>query len=43
MRQAVAYMRVSTNGQTGEDSFGLDAQKEQIIEYCKANDIHIVD
>ena len=43
MKQAVAYMRVSTNGQTGEDSFGLDAQKEQIIEYCKANDISIVD
>ena len=43
MRQAVAYMRVSTQGQTGEDAFGLDAQKEQIIEYCNANDIAIVD
>lgn len=43
MKQAVAYMRVSTNGQTGEDAFGLDAQREQIIEYCKENDIAIVD
>lgn len=43
MRQAVAYMRVSTQGQTGEDAFGLDAQREQIIEYCNANDIAIVD
>lgn len=43
MKRAVAYMRVSTNGQTGEDAFGLDAQKEQIVEYCKANDIAIMD
>lgn len=43
MRQAVAYMRVSTTGQVGEDAFGLDAQKEQIINYSKANDIQIVD
>lgn len=43
MRQAVAYMRVSTSGQTGEDSFGLDAQREQITEYCKNNDIAVVD
>ena len=43
MKQAVAYLRVSTTGQVGEDAFGLDAQKEQIIEYSKANDIKIVD
>ena len=43
MKQAVAYMRVSTDGQTGEDAFGLDAQREQIVSYCKANDIAIVD
>lgn len=43
MKQAVAYMRVSTNGQAGEDAFGLDAQREQITEYCKNNDIKIVD
>lgn len=43
MKKAVAYMRVSTDGQTGEDSFGLNAQKKSIIDYCKANDITIVD
>lgn len=43
MTQAVAYMRVSTNGQTGEDAFGLDAQREQILEYSKKNNIAIVD
>lgn len=43
MRQAVAYMRVSTDGQAGEDAFGLDAQRAQILEYCEANDITIVD
>jgi DNA invertase Pin-like site-specific DNA recombinase len=43
MKHAVGYMRVSTNGQTGEDAFGLEAQREQIIEYCRANDIKIVD
>ena len=43
MKQAVAYMRVSTNAQAGEDAFGIDAQKEQIVSYCKANDIKIVE
>lgn len=43
MKKAVAYMRVSTAGQAGEDAFGLDAQREQIVAYCKTNDIQIVD
>lgn len=43
MRKAVAYLRVSTDGQSKEDAFGLDAQREQIIEYCVANDIEVVD
>ena len=30
----LAYIRVSTDGQVGEDKFGLDAQKEQITRYC---------
>lgn len=38
----VAYTRVSTDGQVGEDKFGLDAQREQIEEYCKKNDMNIV-
>ncbi len=42
MKNVVAYIRVSTDGQVGEDKFGLDAQKEQIIEYCAKNDMNIV-
>lgn len=43
MKNAVAYMRVSTDGQAKEDAFGLDAQRAQIIEYCKNHDINILD
>lgn len=42
MKNVVAYTRVSTDGQLGEDKFGLDAQREQIIEYCEQNDLNIV-
>lgn len=41
MKNVVAYCRVSTDGQTGEDKFGIDAQKEQIMEYCQKNDMQI--
>lgn len=41
MKNVVAYIRVSTDGQVGEDKFGLDAQKEQIINYCTKNDMEI--
>lgn len=37
-----AYIRVSTDGQVGEDKFGLDAQVAQIEEYCKKNDMTII-
>lgn len=30
-----AYIRVSTDGQTGDDKFGLEAQREQIKAYCE--------
>lgn len=43
MKRAVAYCRVSTAGQVGDDKFGIDAQKEMIREYCAGNDIEIVD
>ncbi len=36
MKNVVAYIRVSTDGQLGDDKFGLEAQREQIIEYCAA-------
>ena len=38
----IAYIRVSTDGQIGEDKFGLDAQKQQITEYCEKNGHTIV-
>lgn len=41
MKNVVAYCRVSTDGQVGEDKFGIEAQKEQIMEYCSRNDMQI--
>lgn len=37
-----AYIRVSTDGQCGEDKFGLDAQMEQITNYCTSHGHNIV-
>lgn len=42
MKRAVAYCRVSTDGQVGEDKFGIESQREQIKEYCEKNDIEVV-
>ena len=42
MKNVVAYIRVSTDGQCGDDKFGLDAQREQIIRYCSKNDMNIL-
>lgn len=41
MKNVVAYCRVSTDGQAGEDKFGIEAQKSQIMEYCAKNDMQI--
>jgi site-specific DNA recombinase len=43
MKNVVAYCRVSTDGQLGDDKFGIDSQKSQIIEYCEKNDMRIID
>jgi len=43
MQNVVAYCRVSTDGQTGEDKFGIDSQKKLIMEYCAAHDMQISD
>ena len=43
MKKAVGYCRVSTDGQVGEDKFGIDSQKEQILEYAKRNDYEIIE
>lgn len=42
MKNVVAYIRVSTDGQTGEDKFGLEVQKQQIMEYCGKNGMNIL-
>lgn len=42
MKNVVAYIRVSTDGQVGEDKYGLDAQREDIEIYCQKNDLHIM-
>jgi len=42
MTKAAAYLRVSTEGQLGEDRFGLDAQREDIEAYAKAEGFTIV-
>lgn len=39
----VAYIRVSTDGQVGEDKFGIDSQKEIVSNYCSAHDMTITD
>ena len=41
MKNVVGYIRVSTDGQVGEDKYGLESQREQIIDYCKKNDMEI--
>lgn len=40
--KAAAYIRVSTESQTGEDRYGLPAQKEAISNYAQAQGIEIV-
>ena len=42
MKNVLAYIRVSTDGQCGDDKFGLDVQKQSIIEYCEKNDYNII-
>ncbi len=42
MKNVVSYIRVSTEGQVGEDKFGIDAQRAQIAEYCRRNDMRLV-
>jgi len=42
MLTAVAYLRVSTDGQAQEDRFGLQVQREDIEKYAKQNNINII-
>jgi site-specific DNA recombinase len=38
----VGYIRVSTDGQCGDDKFGLEVQKKQILDYCNKNGYAVV-
>ena len=42
MKRVAGYIRVSTDGQCGEDKFGLDAQRDLIVNYCEKNDMEII-
>ncbi|MBO4543050.1 MAG: recombinase family protein [Bacteroidales bacterium] len=42
LKNAVAYIRVSTKGQAGEENYGIDAQKQAIQNYAKENNYKIV-
>lgn len=41
MENVVAYCRVSTDAQAGEDAFGIDAQKKIVMEYCATHGMQI--
>jgi|BioPla2DNA2_1021312.scaffolds.fasta_scaffold55915_3 site-specific DNA recombinase len=41
MKRVVAYLRVSTEGQTGEDKYGLPAQREHITAYAAQEGLEI--
>lgn len=39
----VSYIRVSTDGQCGDDKFGLDVQRDQVRKYCDMHGMTIID
>lgn len=41
MKNVVAYCRVSTDRQADEDKFGIDNQKQIIMEYCAKHDMQV--
>ena len=43
MENVVGYCRVSTDGQVGEDKFGIDSQKDLIMRYCSEHDMQVSD
>ena len=43
IENVVGYCRASTNGQVGEDKFGIDAQKAEIMKYCAAHNMQVSD
>ena len=43
IRNAIGYLRVSTQGQGTDDKYGLEAQKEAILSYAHINGYRIVE
>lgn len=41
--RVVGYCRTSTEGQCGEDKFGIESQRRAIIGYCQEHDMEIVE
>lgn len=41
MRQAIGYIRVSTEEQSSDEKFGIDVQRQGILNYAAANDYNI--
>ena len=42
-KNAIGYIRVSTEAQAGDDKYGLEAQKEKILVYANENGYNIVE
>lgn len=42
-KNAVGYIRVSTDGQFGDDKYGADNQRKEILSYANANGYNIVE
>jgi site-specific DNA recombinase len=42
MTKVLGYCRVSTEGQNGADTFGLESQRDAITKYCTANGLELV-
>ena len=43
MKNAVGYLRCSTQGQVDDDKYGMEAQKEAILSYAHLNGYQIVE
>ena len=43
MANAAGYLRVSTEGQIGEERFGLEAQREAVEAYAKAQGYEVAE
>ena len=42
-KNAIGYIRVSTEQQAGDDKYGIDVQKQAILLYANENGYNIVD